>query len=77
MADAGLPGMYNLATDVDDVRAQGMYRVLTPDLLLAEIEAAGPHGFVLFHPLLGGIPPDSAWRGLRLFEQDVLTHLGG
>jgi alkanesulfonate monooxygenase SsuD/methylene tetrahydromethanopterin reductase-like flavin-dependent oxidoreductase (luciferase family) len=75
MADAGLDGMYHLAGDVDAVREAGMYRVLTPDLLIAEIEAAGPYAFVLFHPLLGGIPPDVAWRGLRLFEHDVLPRL--
>ena len=72
MADAGLDGMYHLADDVDDVRAQGMYRVLTPDQLLAEMEAAGPWAFVLLHPLLGGIPPETGWRSLGLFEQDVL-----
>ena len=31
-------------------------------LLLAEIEAAGPFAFVLFHPMLGGIPPER-WLG--------------
>lgn len=75
MVDAGLEGMYHLADDVDDVRAKGMYRVLTPDELLAEIEAAGPWAFVLLHPLLGGIPPESGWRSLRLFEQDVLPRV--
>jgi hypothetical protein len=54
-----------------------MYRVLTPDLLLAEIEAAGPFAFVLLHPLLGGIPPELAWRALHLFEHDVMTQLAG
>ena len=77
IADAGLDGMYQPAEDVDAVRAGGMYRVLTPDQLVAEIEAAGPFGFVLFHPLLGGIPPESAWRSLRLFEHEVLPRLGG
>jgi alkanesulfonate monooxygenase SsuD/methylene tetrahydromethanopterin reductase-like flavin-dependent oxidoreductase (luciferase family) len=77
MTDAGLPGMYDPSKDVDDLRAKGMYRVLTPDLLLAEIEAAGPFAFVLFHPLLGGIPPELGWRGLRLFEHDVLPNVVG
>ncbi|CAB4863365.1 unannotated protein [freshwater metagenome] len=77
MADAGLDGMYEPAVDVDTIRARGMYRVLTPDMLLAEIAEAGPWAFVLLHPLLGGIPPDLAWRGLRLFEHDVLTRLPG
>jgi alkanesulfonate monooxygenase SsuD/methylene tetrahydromethanopterin reductase-like flavin-dependent oxidoreductase (luciferase family) len=76
MADAGLDGMYREAKDVDEIRERGMYRVLTPDLLLAEIEAAGPWAFVLFHPMLGGIPPDSAWRSLHRFEHDVLGRLG-
>ena len=77
MRNAGLAGMYESASDVDEVRARGMYRVLTPELLRAEIEAAGPWAFVLIHPLLGGIPPDLAWRALRLFEHDVLPHLNG
>lgn len=77
MSDAGLDGMYAQAVDVDTVRAQGMYRVLTPDMLLAEIEAAGPFAFVLLHPMLGGIPPELAWRAMRLFEHDVLGRLDG
>ena len=75
MADAGLDGMYHLADSIDDVRAQGMYQVLTPDALVAAIEAAGPFAFVLFHPMLGGIPPEAAWRSLQLFEQDVLPRV--
>jgi len=75
MADAGLDGMYHLADDVDDVRRQGMYRVLTPEMMIAEIEAAGPFGFVLLHPMLGGIPPESGWRSLRLFEDNVLHYI--
>jgi len=75
MADAGLDGMYLLADDVDDVRRQGMYRVLTPEMMIAEIEAAGPFGFVLLHPMLGGIPPESGWRSLRLFEDNVLHYI--
>lgn len=77
MRDAGLEGMYEPAADVATVRDRAMYRVLTPELLLGEIEEAGPYAFVLLHPLLGGIPPDLAWRGLRLFEHDVLTRLPG
>ena len=77
MRDAGLDGMYQPATSVDEIRELGMYRVLTPAALLAEIEAAGPWAFVLMHPMLGGIPPEPAWRALRLFEHDVLPHLNG
>ena len=76
MTEAGMEGMYRLAADVAAVREQGMYRVLTPEMLANEIEAAGPFAFVLFHPLLGGIPPVSAWRSLHLFEHDVRQRLG-
>ena len=75
MTDAGMEGMYRPAADVTAVRDQGMYRVLTPDMLAAEIDAAGPFAFVLFHPLLGGIPPEPAWRSLHLFEHDVRQRL--
>lgn len=77
MADAGIDGMYHLADDVDDVRRQGMYRVLTPEMLIEEVRAAGPFAFVLFHPMLGGIPPASAWRSLHLFENDVMHYIDG
>jgi hypothetical protein len=75
MSEAGLDGRYHLADNVDEVRAQGLYRVLTPEMLLAEMDAAGPFGFFIFHPLLGGITPELAWRGLELFEHDVLPRM--
>lgn len=76
MTEAGMEGMFRPAADVDAVREQGMYRVLTPEMLATEIDAAGPFAFVLFHPLLGGIPPEPAWRSLHLFEHDVRRRLG-
>lgn len=69
---------YRPATDVpdaktwQDVRASGVYRVLTPDEAVEHGKRAG--GFVL-HPLMGGIPPELAWRSLELFEQKVLPRL--
>ena len=75
MTDAGLPGMYMPATDVDELRSRGMYRVITPDQMVDELQAAGPFAFALFHPMLGGIPPESAWRALELFEHEVLPRL--
>jgi alkanesulfonate monooxygenase SsuD/methylene tetrahydromethanopterin reductase-like flavin-dependent oxidoreductase (luciferase family) len=57
--------------NVDELRATGQYRVLTPDDFVAEMKAA-PFAFALFHPLCGGMPPDLAWSSLRLFEHEVL-----
>lgn len=55
---------------VEEVRASGQYRVLTPDELLAEGD-----GFISLHPLMGGLPIDEAWRSLRLIETEVMPRL--
>jgi hypothetical protein len=38
----------------------------------AELAAAGAFAFAVLHPMVGGIPPDLAWRHLRLFEKALL-----
>jgi alkanesulfonate monooxygenase SsuD/methylene tetrahydromethanopterin reductase-like flavin-dependent oxidoreductase (luciferase family) len=60
------------ATTVDDLRAEGVYRVLTPD----ECVALGHDTYVL-HPLAGGMPLEEGWRSLRLFTEEVLPALAG
>jgi len=60
------------ARTIDDVRKSGVYRVVTPDECL---EIARQYGRVILHPLMGGLPPELAWEGLRLFESDVLPRL--
>lgn len=59
------------ATTVEELRAEGVYRVLTPDACVA---LAGGAALVL-HPLVGGMPPDEGWRSLRLFAEEVLPRL--
>lgn len=66
---------YTAAGDADELRASGQYRVLTPDELVADLTAQGPFAFALLHPMLGGIPPELAWEGLRLLEHEVLPRL--
>lgn len=75
MTDAGLPGKYEPAADVHEMRSRGMYRVITPDEMVAELTASSPFSFALFHPMVGGIPPTLAWRSLELFEHEVLPRL--
>ena len=67
---------YQQVSDTDVLAATGQYRVLTPDQYVAELQAAGPFAFSLFHPLCGGIPPELAWKSLRLYEHEVLPRLG-
>lgn len=74
-AAAGANTGYRQAVDVDALRATGQYKVVTPDDLVAQLEAQGPFGFALFHPLMGGIPPELGWASLRLLEHDVLPRL--
>jgi alkanesulfonate monooxygenase SsuD/methylene tetrahydromethanopterin reductase-like flavin-dependent oxidoreductase (luciferase family) len=60
------------ATTVQELRAEGVYRVLTP----GECAALGADSLVL-HPLAGGMPVEEGWRSLRLFAQEALPALGG
>ncbi|KPI12419.1 luciferase family protein [Actinobacteria bacterium OK074] len=58
------------ATTVEELRAEGVYRVLTPD----ECVAQDLDNLVL-HPLAGGIPPEEGRRSLTLFCEDILPRL--
>ncbi|MFF0473042.1 LLM class flavin-dependent oxidoreductase [Streptomyces sp. NPDC004284] len=59
------------ATTVAELRAEGVYRVVTPE----ECLALGLESLVL-HPLCGGMPVEEGWRSLRLYCDDVLPRLG-
>ncbi|MFI1015647.1 LLM class flavin-dependent oxidoreductase [Streptomyces sp. NPDC020965] len=58
------------ATTVAELRAEGVYRVLTPD----QCAGLGAESLVL-HPLCGGMPLDEGWRSLRLFCESVAPRL--
>ncbi|MER7572826.1 LLM class flavin-dependent oxidoreductase [Streptomyces sp. NPDC126514] len=58
------------ATTVDELRAEGVYRVLTPEQCVTQ----GLDSLVL-HPLCGGMPPEEGLRSLRLLCEDVLPRL--
>ncbi|WP_371576670.1 LLM class flavin-dependent oxidoreductase [Streptomyces sp. NBC_01314] len=60
------------AATVAELRAEGVYRIVTPD----ECVALGLDNYVL-HPLAGGMPVEEGWRGLRLFAERVLPRLNG
>ncbi|GAA2780074.1 LLM class flavin-dependent oxidoreductase [Streptomyces rameus] len=60
------------ATSVEQLRAEGVYRILTPEQCVAQ----GLDSLVL-HPLAGGMPVEEGWRSLRLFAERVLPALEG
>jgi alkanesulfonate monooxygenase SsuD/methylene tetrahydromethanopterin reductase-like flavin-dependent oxidoreductase (luciferase family) len=57
---------------IDDLRAQKRYEILTPEECIERIQAHGPDFTPCLHPLCGGIPVESAWRGLKLYADRVL-----
>ena len=55
---------------VDALRAEnGNYRILTPDQAIEQIRGGMP---LMLQPLVGGLPPELAWRSLELLEREVL-----
>jgi hypothetical protein len=62
------------ATNVDELRAEGLYRVITPEECVADVEA-NPHHAIVMLPLCGGTPPELAWRSLNLYAEEVLPRL--
>ncbi|MEU2431231.1 LLM class flavin-dependent oxidoreductase [Streptomyces sp. NPDC007861] len=60
------------ATTVAELRAEGVYRVVTPQ----ECVALGADSLVL-HPLCGGMPLDEGRRSLQLLCEQVLPRLKG
>jgi alkanesulfonate monooxygenase SsuD/methylene tetrahydromethanopterin reductase-like flavin-dependent oxidoreductase (luciferase family) len=59
-------------SSVDDLKASGMWQVLTPDEC---VELAQRTGSVALHPLMGGIPPELGWQSLQLFVDAVQPRL--
>jgi alkanesulfonate monooxygenase SsuD/methylene tetrahydromethanopterin reductase-like flavin-dependent oxidoreductase (luciferase family) len=61
--------VHSYATNVDELRAEGIYQVLTPDEC---VERAKETGSVGLHPLVGGMPIDAGWDSIRLYCEQVL-----
>lgn len=62
----------SFARNVEELRTEGKYRILTPEQALQTIRETGS---LHLAPLAGGVPIDIGWSSLRLFEQKVQPHL--
>jgi alkanesulfonate monooxygenase SsuD/methylene tetrahydromethanopterin reductase-like flavin-dependent oxidoreductase (luciferase family) len=71
-ATAEVEATYRPMADLAALRESGQYRILRPDEYAAELAPAGDAAFVALHPMVGGIPPELAWRHLHLFESTFL-----
>ncbi len=63
------------AGSVEELRAEGKYRVLSPDECLEWAEAQGALTVFTHFPLCGGAPPEVGWRSLELYAEKVLPRL--
>lgn len=66
-----LPGVQTL----DEVKASGRYRFMTPEQLVAEVRENPDYGPIVLHPLVGGMPVDAAWQSVQLLTDRVLPQL--
>jgi alkanesulfonate monooxygenase SsuD/methylene tetrahydromethanopterin reductase-like flavin-dependent oxidoreductase (luciferase family) len=66
-----LPGVQTL----EEVRASGRYRFLTPDQLITEVRDSTNYGPIVMHPLVGGMPVDEAWKSVQLLTDKVVPEL--
>jgi alkanesulfonate monooxygenase SsuD/methylene tetrahydromethanopterin reductase-like flavin-dependent oxidoreductase (luciferase family) len=63
------------ATTVEELRAEGVYQILTPDECVAVAEEIGPFGAMTHHPLCGATPPEFGWESLELYVDRVLPRV--
>ncbi len=68
-------GPFAEGVDPDDLRNSGAYQVLTPEQAVTLINGMDDTSTYILVPLLGGIDPEFAWEGLKLFEQAVWPHV--
>jgi alkanesulfonate monooxygenase SsuD/methylene tetrahydromethanopterin reductase-like flavin-dependent oxidoreductase (luciferase family) len=63
------------ATTVAELRAEGIYEILSPDQAVARCREQGDFTTMVLHPLCGGIPVDRGWDTVNLYVDKVLPAL--
>ncbi|WP_378741027.1 LLM class flavin-dependent oxidoreductase [Nocardia brasiliensis] len=66
-----LPGV----TTIEELRASGRYRFVTPQELVGELRADSSRQPLVLHPLAGGMAVEQAWRSVELLADAVLPRL--
>ena len=62
------------ATTVEELRAEGRYKILSPEECVARARAGAD--VTVLHPLCGGMPVERGWECVRLYLDEVLPALG-
>jgi alkanesulfonate monooxygenase SsuD/methylene tetrahydromethanopterin reductase-like flavin-dependent oxidoreductase (luciferase family) len=63
------------ATTTEELRAEGIYEILSPDEAIAKCTAQGDFATMVLHPLCGGVPVDRGWDTVNLYIDKVLPAL--
>jgi hypothetical protein len=74
-ADQQKSAVHSSATSVESLRAEGLYRVLTPEQAIERGKAQGVFATFVLFPLCGGTPPEIGWETVRLYAEEVLPAL--
>jgi alkanesulfonate monooxygenase SsuD/methylene tetrahydromethanopterin reductase-like flavin-dependent oxidoreductase (luciferase family) len=63
------------ANTVDELRAEGIYEILSPDQAIERCRDDGDFATMVLHPLCGGIPVERGWDTVNLYVDRVLPAL--
>jgi alkanesulfonate monooxygenase SsuD/methylene tetrahydromethanopterin reductase-like flavin-dependent oxidoreductase (luciferase family) len=63
------------ATTVEELRREGIYRILSPEEAVSWCRAEGDFATVVLHPLCGGVPVERGWDTVNLYVDKVLPAL--
>jgi alkanesulfonate monooxygenase SsuD/methylene tetrahydromethanopterin reductase-like flavin-dependent oxidoreductase (luciferase family) len=69
--------VHSFATNLEELRAEGRYQILTPEECITRAKQRGPLCDFVLYPLCGGAPPEHGWRTLELYADKVMPHLEG
>ena len=60
------------ATNVEELRAEGIYRILSPEQAIEVCKDEGDFATMVLHPLVGGMPIEAGWDTVNLYVDKVL-----
>jgi alkanesulfonate monooxygenase SsuD/methylene tetrahydromethanopterin reductase-like flavin-dependent oxidoreductase (luciferase family) len=67
--------MYDNEETLETARRNPIFQFVTPEQCVEYAKTLEPHGELTFQPLFGGLPPELAWKSLRLFETKTIPLL--
>jgi hypothetical protein len=67
--------MYSPLDDLEAARKNPIFQFVNSQQCVEYAKSLGPHGELTFQPLFGGLPPELAWKSLRMFERETLPML--